>query len=137
MTTGALDRAFQATTYRVETPDGRFDLRIGVLNPAFDACLRDQGVSRWGIVTPCNPGAQRFSEAENQVRQTQFLARIEALGWRYFAACNLPDSTDWPPEVGCCLLQVDTPVLCRLAAEFGQLAWVSGDTGLAPRLVWR
>ncbi|MBI4740591.1 MAG: DUF3293 domain-containing protein [Betaproteobacteria bacterium] len=130
------DALFRATAYRVATPDGPFDLRIGAPDLAFDDFLARQGACRWGIVTPCNPGARRTSEARNAEREKRFLDRIDALGWPRFEASNRPDAGDWPPEPGFLLLHADAGSLRDLAAEFGQLAFVAGERGAPPRLVW-
>ena len=135
MRDAALETAFRATTYRVETPDGSFDLRIGLGNPAFDDFLCRQGVSSWGIVTAYNPGIV-LPEAKNRLHHEQLQARLQILNWRYLAASNIADSGIWPSEPGFCLLQVEEQSLRALAAEFAQLALVYGETGSVPRLIW-
>lgn len=136
MNAAALEAAFRATVYRVEMPEGRFDLRIGVAAAAFDECLRTRDVGRWGIVTACNPGAVRLSDDENRRCQAQLGERLAGLGWTFFAACNLDPEGAWPPEPGCLVLQIEREALCALAAEFSQLAVVCGETGSPPRLLW-
>lgn len=136
MNAAALEAAFRATIYRVEMPEGLFDLRIGVADAAFDESLRARGVERWGIVTACNPGTVRLPNDENLQRQVRLIERLGSLGWRFFAACNLDAEGVWPPEPGCLVLQVDAQQLRALAAEFSQLAAVCGETGLPPRLLW-
>ena len=132
----ALEAAFRATIYRAELPEGRFDLRIGVLDSAFDDCLRARGVGKWGIVTACNPGAVRLSNDENRLREAGLRERLQGAGWQFFAAVNLDATGTWPPEPGCLVLQVDEAQLRALAGEFSQCALVFGDTGAAPRLLW-
>ncbi|WP_301103455.1 DUF3293 domain-containing protein [Propionivibrio sp.] len=136
MKTPALDAAFRATSYRVDTATGMFDLRIGVFDLAFDNFLRWQGVSRWGIVTACNP-AGIPTPNQNAERQSALLTRITALGWRYCPAVNHAHSGGWPDEPGFCVLDADEAALCILAADFGQLAVVCGEVGKSGgRLVW-
>lgn len=136
MKMATLDAAFRATVYRVETSAGRFDLKIGVADAAFDDYLRTEGVDRWGILTACNPGASRLPDEENLFRQNRLCDRLKELGWRFLAACNLDPEGDWPPEPGCCVLQVDPTLLCELAGDFSQLAVISGEVGLSPCLLW-
>ncbi len=136
MSRSLLEAAFRATTYRVETAEGVFDLRIESRHPAFDDFLRRQGASCWGIVTACNPGASPLREAENQERQSRLLDRVSELGWTAFKACNRADEGAWLPEPGLLLLRADEACLRCLAAEFGQLAFIVGTTGTAPRLAW-
>jgi hypothetical protein len=136
MSKPSLEAAFRATTYRVETSEGPFDLRIGRNDPAFDHFLHGQGVCRWGILTACNPGALHLSAEENQCRQEQLLMRLRALGCLFFAGCNVADQGDWPPEASCLILQLGEDELRTLARAFSQLAVVCGDTGSPPRLLW-
>jgi hypothetical protein len=130
-----LDAAFRATTYRVDTSDGPFDLRIGVVNSGFDRFLRRRQVSCWAVLTACNPGALR-DDAENAQRQQRLRERLGELAWSFAPACNLADDGAWPPEAGFLLLQVSEQEACALAAEFAQLAFVCGNIGRAPRLVY-
>ena len=133
--TPELDAAFRATCYRVDSAAGKFDLRIGVVNRAFDDFLRGQGVSCWGLVTAYNPGGVRCDE-QNAARQRRLLGRSQQLGWRCFAADNIADDGRWPLEPSVLILQVSEAELCALASEFSQAAIVCGEVGFPPRLVW-
>ena len=135
MTTQDLDEAFRATTYRVTTPDGVFDLRIGKADAAFDAFLRRRQISCWAVLTACNPDAVR-DDAGNAQRQQRLRERLGELAWSYLPASNRPEDPGLPPEPGFLLLQVGEEEADRLAAEFSQLAYVCGDIGGASRLVY-
>ena len=135
MRTEALDIAFRATSYRVETAEGVFDLRIGRPDPAFDDFLRRKGVSCWAVLTACNPGGVRDDDG-NRLRQMRLQQRLQTLRWSYSIACNLSDDSTWPEEPGFLLLQVSEQEVRSLASEFSQLACVCGDVGGIPRLVW-
>lgn len=135
MKTEALDASFRATTYQVETSDGAFALRIGVMHPEFDNFLRQRGVSCWGAITAHNPGGVHHKEG-NAERQIRLLERIKELGWPYYSVCHIADDGRWPEEPGYLLLQANETEVCNLASEFKQSACVCGDTGAAPRLVW-
>ncbi|WP_291987061.1 DUF3293 domain-containing protein [Candidatus Accumulibacter sp. ACC007] len=150
MSRAGMEAAFLATTYRVETPESTFDLRIGVVSAGFDEFLRRQSVSLgkpaaagpartaigWGIVTAYNPG-ERLSDHQNEIRQRRLHERLTALAGACFAARNLADAdADWPVEPSYLVLPVDEQLLAALGREFCQLAVVYGETGLAPRLLW-
>ena len=135
MTAPKLDAAFRATTYRVDTPDGVFDLRIGVANSAFAAFLRRRNVSCWGVLTACNPGAVH-DDGENAQRQQRLRERLEELAGPFLPACNLADGDAWPAEPGFLLLQVSAEAVRALAAEFSQLACICGNIDAVPRLVY-
>ena len=135
MMTEALDAAFRATSYRVDTAEGVFNLRIGRPDPAFDDYLRRLGVSCWAVLTACNPRGVRDDDG-NRLRRMRLQERLQTLGWSFCFACNLADDMMWPAEPGFLLLQVSEQEACSLASEFFQLACVCGDVGDAPRLVW-
>jgi len=136
MRTPELEAAFLVTTYRVETPDGCFDLRVDLPDPTFDDFLGRENAASWGIVTACNPGGI-LTLQQNAERNDALLARIKALGWRYHRASNCADSGEWPVEAGYCVLDAEEAALRRLAAEFGQAAIVCGQAGQSGgRLVW-
>ena len=135
MKTPGLDAAFRATAYRVDSAAGTFDLRLGVVNPAFDDFLRGQGVSCWGLVTAYNPGGVRGDE-QNSMRQRDLLCRLKSRSWNWLAACHVADDGRWPVEPGVLILQVGEAELCALASDFSQAAIVCGEVGCAPRLVW-
>lgn len=135
MRTRALESAFRATTYRVNTPDGTFALRIGIPNPEFDDFLSRMEVSDWAVITACNPGGARHDHVNAQ-RQDRLRNRLRALGWSNYPTNALADDGQWPAEPGFLLMQVRENEVSPLAAEFDQLALVCGDRGAAPRLVW-
>ncbi|MEF8699770.1 MAG: DUF3293 domain-containing protein [Candidatus Accumulibacter sp. UW26] len=143
MSRATLAAAFQATTYRVETPEGIFSLRIGTLDPVFDAFLLRHAVAAappagavgWAIVTAHNPGGL-LGEDENRLRQKRLRQRILTAGWHFLPACNVADVVGWPLEPSFLLLPADEEQSRALAAEFGQLAVVFGRTGSAPQLLW-
>ena len=135
MSPAALADAFRATSYRVETTAGIFDLRIGMLNPDFDIFLRCQGANCWGLLTAYNPGGVRCDE-DNQEGQRRLLEQLKELGWIFLSACNVADDSAWPDEPSVLILQVNETKLITLAAEFAQLAIVCSEVGAAPRLVW-
>ena len=130
-----LENAFRATTYRVETDVGVFDLRIDETNAPFEAWLRRGGVACWSMLTACNPGGVR-SDRDNATRQAKLLACVQACGYLYFPACHLADDRSWPDEPSLLLLNVKDDEVRLLAREFSQLAFVAGEVGRAPRLVW-
>jgi hypothetical protein len=136
MRTPELEAAFLATTYRVDTPQGRFDLRIGIADAAFDAFLTRQRASSWAIVSACNPGGV-LTLVQNAARHGALRARIEALRWRHWPASNHADSGEWPVEPGFCIVDADEAVVRGLAADFAQAAIVCGAAGHGGgRLVW-
>ncbi len=134
----SLELAFLATTYRVVTPAGTFNLRIGKPDAAFELFLRRLRAVNWGIITACNPGGILASDPNaNDASTRKLAARIRASGWLGFPSINRADSGDWPDEPGYCVLDAGENALCRLAEELGQAAMVYGDArGSGGRLIW-
>ena len=138
MRSDTLEAAFLATRYRIVTPEGTFDLRIGIPNPGFDEYLHRYGISCWGIVTAYNPGGVKCDEG-NERRHAFLLERLREYGWSYCLAYNHADEGDWPDEPGVLLFQVSEKEVKRLAEDFSQRACVYGENdsaGSIPRLVW-
>lgn len=136
MRDSALETAFRATTYRVEAGGEVFDLRIDEDHPAFSFWLKKQGISNWGIVTACNPGA-RLAQGQNAASTRRLQEAIVERAWRYAVACNHADAGNWPDEPGYCVFDADENALRMLAIEFGQTAIVCGsaDDGRG-KIVW-
>lgn len=135
MNNASRDAAFRATTYRVDAGDALYELRVGVINDAFDACLRRRGVACWGLVTAYNPGALAL-DAANHAAQNRLRDRLSALEWSSLPACNLPDDGISPIEPSFLLLEVSENEVRTLAAAFFQLAFLCANTGSAARLVY-
>ncbi len=130
-----VDAAFRATAYRVDAGEALYELRVGVSNEAFDACLRRRSVSSWALITAYNPGAM-VSDAANQRAHRRLGDRLRALEWPFLPACNVPDHGVPPVEPGFVLLQVGESEARAVAAEFFQQAFLCGTIGNAPRLVY-
>jgi hypothetical protein len=75
-------------------------------------------------------------DAKNALLHRRLLERLQTLGWPALIAYHVADDGVWPVEPGFLLLRVSEKEVRNLAAEFSQLAFVCGDTGAAPRLVW-
>jgi hypothetical protein len=131
----ALLAAFRATTYRVETEEGAFDLRIGVINSAFQHYLQQRKIPCWGVITAYNPGGLR-KEAENPQRQAELQKLLQASGRIFNNAINVADDADWPVEPSFLVLGPTQEQMGEWAFRFSQLAFVFGKTGSEPTLVW-
>ncbi|MEM1217518.1 MAG: DUF3293 domain-containing protein [Bacteroidota bacterium] len=129
-----LRTAYQATTYRVQSP--RFDLRIGQVNLALDQWLAAAGFQTWCIITAYHPGSKQRSEKENELAQGKLMQTIDAAGFPRLPAINQPDAPDWPPEPSMLVLQCSQEQALQWAKDFGQRAVVYGGLTQAPELLW-
>lgn len=131
-----LAAAYRRAVYRVETPDGAIDLRVGRRSVRLERWLEGLGASRWGFVSAVNPASRQLSEAENAERTGRLERRLAALGYRSFPGVGLDPEGSWPEEPSFLVLAVGISDLAGLAAEFGQAAFLAGETGRPARLVW-
>lgn len=133
----ALAVAYAATRYCVDTPAGRFALRVGQpLPPAFAAWLRAQGTPCWAVLTACNPGSQRLPDALNAAANRALADAAAQAGCPVFPACNVAERGDWPDEPGFLLLAAEAGVPRALGRRFAQAALLGGQGDEAPDLVW-
>ena len=128
--------AYRRAIYRVERPEGAIDLRVGRRSARLESWLHGLRVRRWGFVTAVNPGSRRLSDAENELRLGRLEGRLLALGHRLVPGVGLDPDGAWPDEPSFLVLEAGEAVLSEVAGEFGQAAFVAGETGRPARLVW-
>ena len=137
MSRGAkLALAYRDARYVVHTGRDRLCFAIGRADAIADAGMRRAGCrTHWCLITPCNPGSRRLPARQNERRLALMRAIVQRHGWRMLPAYNAAADGRWA-EPGLCLL--DRPLLQaqRIARRFGQSAWVLGQLGAAPQLVW-
>jgi len=124
--------AFLATEYLVNRNGTLIPIRIGHHPQWSDD---DLDMACWCILTPCNPGAQRLSTADNQVRFDRLRWRIESDGLRWLPCCNRDPGGNWPDEPGCLIVAPGASWLRRQMQDFGQLGVVYGRPG-EPAELW-
>lgn len=135
MRTPALEAAFFATTYCIDTGKEIFSLRIGQPHAAFASWLARRSYNTWGIVTACNPGGQ-LTPSLNERRNLSLREELSACGWYLLPTRHVADSGNWPDEVGFCVFDAELFALQPLAREYGQAAIVYGGVDGAGFLVW-
>lgn len=132
----ALERSYRRALYRVETGTGPVDLRVGEPAPELDRWLAAHGAVRWGFVTAVNPGSEPLPAPENAARMARLEARLRRDGRDFRPGLGLDPDGRWPPEPSFLVLGATEPELAALAAEFEQAAFLAGERGGAPRLVF-
>lgn len=134
----ALERAYQATTYRVSpTEKAAWVLRAGAPSPReLESWLIAERYSCWSLLSACNPASCRLSEAENTERQVDLRACLIRENWRFFSGENQADANDWPPEANFWIPGMRRDTAERLASVYGQNAFLWGCLGQNTELVW-
>lgn len=133
-----LENAFESAIYRVHTPRGPVDLRVGDAGAArrLRARLpRTAGADAW-VVTPCNPGGRRVAPWINARRRREMAGLLESRGIPFRPAVNLDPAGDWPDEHGVCVWNLATHEIEALARRFGQAAVLHIPRRGPPELVW-
>ena len=131
-----LEQAYRATTYRIHTPQGDIDLRIGEPSPALAALLRETGTGNWAIMTAWNPASQQQNDAANAEAQACLQQWLSGNGYRWLPGENCADAGDWPAEPSCFVFGITEAAALIDGSRFGQTAVVTGGEEAVPKLVW-
>jgi len=131
-----LEAAYRSARYRVDAPEGRFELEIGAPAPALDRLLAAARSHRWVYLTAVNPASIRLEEEENRRRLSRLDAEIARRGWPAYPGTAVDPRGSWPDEPSRLVLGPDEATARELARRFGQNAFVAGERGGAPRLCW-
>lgn len=129
--------AYQATTYRVDLPDGRaIALRIGEENPDLAALHADYGVRSSVFVTAWNPFGEACSDATNEAAMARLVDWLSDRGVAWLPGAGVGVDVDWPPEPSLLALglgeeDADADALC---IAFRQNAVVVCSRDATPRL---
>ena len=136
----ALEQAYRATTYWVETPDEWIPLRVGRTSERLDALLAARGVSTWAFLTSDNPGSRRLRPAENESRRRALEAALDPAailpGLGVGDPPAEPDAEPWPPERSFLVLGIGREEAMDLARRQGQKAILFGTRGGPAELVF-
>lgn len=120
----ALSHAFEKAIYRVHSPLGDMDVRIGQLNRSLNQLLEQENSRGAAILTACNPGAQICSRAFNDAVQESLLRDLQKLDLRWWPAVNLDPAGKWPDEPSLLVLDISLQQARWQARLFKQLAFV-------------
>jgi hypothetical protein len=128
--------AYGQALYRILSPGGPVQLRVGM--PAFesDAILAGLGCSRGAVVTAANPRSELLPQISNAERDERLLARLASMGLSPLRTQASDPAGHWPDEPGYFLPGVMPVVALQLARSFDQLAILWCEAGQPPRLSW-
>lgn len=127
--------AYNATTYRVDVPNAKIELRIGVTNSALAALHSEQGVVCSVFVTACNPFGAALTDEENVLAMGTLIAHLDARGITWLPGAGAGNDGDWPPEPSVLALGIDLAGAQALCIKFTQNAVVVCGADATPRLV--
>jgi hypothetical protein len=130
-----LEAAYNATSYFVDAPSGRFALRVGQASAEVDALAAAHQVVAWTYVTAYNPGSVPASRECNEKRQNELEQVIAESGYPFCRGEGKGDG-DWLAEPSLLVLGVREAEAVALARRFGQAAVLFGEPGGPVRLLW-
>ena len=88
---------YKATTFRVETPAGHIDIRVGAKHPGIDSFLSRHNATEWAYITAWNPASQPLSADQNELANVTLLQSIRNRGFEWYVGDGIPDNKGWTP----------------------------------------
>jgi Protein of unknown function (DUF3293) len=131
-----LEAAYLATTFRVEAPGGKIDIRVGHKQPKLDALLLQLGATEWAYVTAWNPGSRLARADQNTFAQDELLRLVRDRGFAFYEGLGIPDIEGWAPERSIWIARIGRREAIELGRQFGQNAIVLGSLSGVAELVW-
>jgi len=126
---GSIKNSYLATTFRVESPNGHIDIRVGEKHPRIDALLSHHNATEWAYITAWNPGSQPVAAEINSVAHAELIDLVGKRALPYYEGDGIPDNLGWPPERSVWIAGITRREALTIGARFGQNAIVVGELG--------
>lgn len=130
-----LFEAYKNTTYRVCSPIGEIDIRIGVLNPLLQQLLLSNHVASWAFITAYNPYSVMQDAGVNTLLNTQLEDYLSEKRYVFFKGMGVGDDDSWEPEASFMVLDIRKEDAIKLGRQFKQNAIVVGVIGNCAELI--
>ena len=130
-----LFEAYKNTTYRVYSPIGKIDIRIGVINPLLQQLLLNNSSKSWAFITACNPYSFMQNEDVNTLLNTQLEDYLSEKRYVFFKGMGVGDDNSWEPEASFMVLDIRKEDAIKLGRQFKQNAIVTGVIGTFAELI--
>ena len=130
-----LFEAYKNTTYRVYSPIGKIDIRIGVINPLLQQLLLNNSSESWAFITACNPYSVMQNEDVNTLLNTQLEDYLSGKRYLFFKGIGVGDDNSWEPEASFMVLNIRKEDAVKLGRHFKQNAIVVGVIGTSAELI--
>ena len=134
MITEELLAAFRSTLYLVDLPSHRVQLRVDTPSEPLQHWLASQRHFCAALLTAHNPAAIHRDAATNQAAQQRLHALLHERGLAFCFGCNVDPQQRWPAEDSVLVADLPLPQAHKLAAHFGQLAFLWCDAAAVPKL---
>lgn len=130
-----LFEAYKNTTYRVYSPIGEIDIRIGVMNPLLQELLLNNHVESWAFITACNPYSVMQNAVVNTFLNTQLEDYLSGKRYLFFKGIGVGEDNSWEPEASFMVLNIRKEDAIKLGRQFKQNAIVVGVIGNFAELI--
>ena len=130
-----LFEAYKNTTYRVYSPIGKIDIRIGVINPLLQQLLLNNSSESWVFITAYNPYSVMQDAGVNTILNTQLEDYLSGKRYLFFKGMGVGDDDSWEPEASFMVLNIRKEDAIKLGKQFKQNAIVTGVIGNLPELI--
>lgn len=134
MITEELLSAFRSTRYLVDLPTRRVLLQVDAPSEPLRHWLQSQGHFCAALLTAHNPAGRRRDAATNLAEQQRLHGLLRERGLVFHTGCNVDPHQRWPAEDSVLVADLPLPQAHRMAAHFGQLAFLWCDASATPRL---
>ena len=127
-------QAFKETLYTVHHKPP-FSMEIGVRCEPLRTLMATSYHRHAAFITAWNPFSQPLTAKENATRQVAFVRDVDALGLAYIEGIGQHPSNNWPGEHSLLVLGIDEAAAKKLAATYGQHAFVWATSDAVPVLL--
>ena len=139
-TDSELDAAYKATAYTVHLIGGDLVIRVGQFNFRLEQMLTFSKCKTWAFLSACNPKSRQYTASENELRHQQLKEVACANGFvmdkTLFEGLGIPNSGDWLPEASWLILGITKKDASIWALNFEQHAFLFGERGDSPQLIY-
>ncbi len=130
-----LRQAYNSAHYYFDAPDGALLLHVDCPSAALRRLLLAKGQSSAVAITAWNPGSTLRDIGGNRRAQLTLERELSALALTCIPGRHEDPAGRWPTEISVLVLGLPLSEAHRLAASFGQLAFLWSDSTGTPRLI--
>jgi hypothetical protein len=127
--------AYRATLYRVDGDGLVAEFRPGRPAPEVDAILNRHRALSAAFLTAWNPRSRPQPQRVNQIRERRLEQMVRRAGLVFLPGEGADATGRWPAEKSLLVLSIGRDAADRIAAAFGQNAYIWLERNRAPRLI--
>ena len=130
------EASYLRTNYRALSGQHYIDFRINNVERYRPWRLTNHLVNKWAFISSENPNSILLTEQENAVRSAMLLRYLRKRNLRYVLGLGIPDSDDWPTELGFFVININLLEAKRIGYKFQQNAIVFSRVLKPIDLIW-